>query len=105
MAGKVEILKNKFPELFRFLSIVTATAAFFTLADVYFNAELRLTSAVIAETLLTLLGLPVERNFTVLTVEGMSFDVIQACSGSKSILLILILAVSASCIKKISHTT
>ena len=101
MAGKIKLLKNA-PAILKLLSLVTATTAFFTLADVFFNSELRLLSAVTAEILLTLCGFSVERNFTVLSANGMAFDVIQACSGSKSILIILILCVSATFIKNIS---
>ena len=50
--------------------------------DDFLATDLRLISSVIAQNLLSLLNITVERNGTVLFHEGLKFEVIAACSGS-----------------------
>ncbi|WDE98547.1 exosortase/archaeosortase family protein [Lentisphaera profundi] len=66
--------------------------------DQLWGTQLRLISAIFSEYFLSYLGMDIERQFTILEVGNMSFDIIPACNGSKSIKISLI----SSCILAIA---
>ncbi len=69
------------------LTIVIAVAAFFGIPIVFesYAVELREVSAMLAEVFLRATHLEVSRQGTILSLEGMVFDIIPACSGSEMI--------------------
>ena len=70
------------------------------LANEIWGVQLRLLSAIMAENLLNYCGMTTERNFTIITLGSMTFDIIPACNGSESIKAILISAIFLSLINQ-----
>ena len=74
--------------------VVSAAVALLLIpyATDFFSTELREASAIIAEAILRIANLPVERQHTILRLAGMSFDIIPACDGSTTITVLFVTA-------------
>jgi exosortase/archaeosortase family protein len=59
-------------------------------ANELWGTQLRLISAIFAEKFLLYTGFNIERNFTILKLSNMTFDIIPACNGSKAIKVTMI---------------
>ncbi|MDD7987227.1 exosortase-associated EpsI family protein [Lentisphaera marina] len=60
------------------------------IANDLWGVQLRLISAIFAEKVLIFSGFSIDRNFTILEVANMTFDIIPACNGSKAIKVTMI---------------
>jgi len=74
------------------LLIITGAVSFilFPYITDFFAVELREASATIAETLLKIAGMAIERNNTILKLGNMTFDIIPACNGSITLTVLFI---------------
>jgi len=75
-----------------FIFIVSGVSAviLFSYLTTVFSVELREISAIIAETILKVSGLAIERTNTILTLGDMTFDIIPACNGSTTLTVLFL---------------
>jgi exosortase len=93
VALKYKLTKRTLFSLLYSASTILLILLLFPLIQEIFSTELRLISTVIAENLLKVTGLQIERDFTILKVGQMTFDVIPACNGSETLKVLLCTAV------------
>jgi exosortase/archaeosortase family protein len=78
--------KNSIPFIISGISVVIL----FSYLTTVFSVELREISAIIAETILKISGLAIERTNTILTLGDLKFDIIPACNGSTTLTVLFL---------------
>lgn len=77
--------RSLIPALGIILCSFLAISEIIDFANELWGSQLRLISAIFAENILAFTGFNIERDFTILKLADMTFDIIPACNGSKAI--------------------